>query len=98
VISEACFLLRHTDGGPVAVLELNARGLIDLSFRLEPVLDDVRRLMKRYADVPMSLADACLVRLAESTTRSVVMTLDSDFDRYRRMGRQRIPQISPKRA
>jgi predicted nucleic acid-binding protein len=98
VISEACFLLRHTDGGADAVLDLNARGLIDLSFRLEPVLEDVRRLMKRYADVPMSLADACLVRLAESTTRATVMTLDADFTRYRRLGRQRIPLISPRRG
>jgi predicted nucleic acid-binding protein len=95
VISEACFLLRNVEGGADAVLELNARGLIDLSFRVEPVLQDVRRLMKRYDDVPMSFADACLVRLAEATPRASVMTVDSDFRRYRKLGRQVIPLIAP---
>ena len=95
VISEACFLLRGLAGGPDAVLELTTRGLLDLSFRAEPVLADIRRLMRRYADVPMSFADACLVRVAEQRPGSAVMTLDADFRRYRRMGRLVIPLIAP---
>jgi len=44
----------------------------------------------------MSLADACLVRMTEVQTRAKVITLDSDFQVYRRNGRQIIPTISPK--
>jgi hypothetical protein len=43
----------------------------------------------------MSLADACLVRMSEQYPNSVVLTCDSDFRRYRRYRRQRIPIIMP---
>ena len=55
----------------------------------------VRRLMRRYADVPMSLADACLVRMCELDDRAAVMTLDSDFRRYRKHGQHVIAVVSP---
>jgi predicted nucleic acid-binding protein len=43
----------------------------------------------------MSLADACLVRLTERYADSKLLTLDADFEYYRRHGRQIIPLISP---
>ncbi len=43
----------------------------------------------------MSLADACLVRLAELHTVSRIFTLDSDFQYYRRNRRQLIPLLYP---
>lgn len=52
--------------------------------------------MKKFADVPMSLADACLVRMTELEASSVVITLDSDFRAYRRNRRQAVPTIMPK--
>lgn len=55
----------------------------------------VESLMQRYADTPMSLADACLVRLAERFQDCRLFTLDSDFDHYRRNGRQVIPLLRP---
>jgi predicted nucleic acid-binding protein len=51
--------------------------------------------MRRYANVPMSLADACLVRIAERTANATVLTLDSDFRIYRQKGRRLIPLITP---
>ena len=95
VVTEACFLLRGMSGGTDAVLELVDRGLVEVSFQADAAIADLRRLMKRYADVPMAFADACLVRMAEERTGSSVMTLDSDFRRYRRLGRQVIPLIAP---
>lgn len=44
--------------------------------------------MERYADVPMSLADASLVSLAELRNMNQVFTLDSDFAVYRFRGRR----------
>jgi len=46
----------------------------------------------------MSLADACLVRMAELETQGVVLTLDSDFKIYRRNRRQVVPTISPSKS
>ena len=53
------------------------------------------KLVQRYSNVPMSLADACLVRLAKLHPRAVVFTLDQDFRIYPREGRQPIPLVMP---
>jgi len=95
VLAEATFLLRKSPGGAQAVLEMVERDLVQLAFELDAELDHVRRLMKKYADQPMSLADACLVRMSETHPRARILTLDRDFKRYRRLGRQVIPLIAP---
>jgi predicted nucleic acid-binding protein len=95
VLSEACFLLRDLRGGSQAVLELVSSGLITVGMHLDEHAAAVRRLMVRYASVPMSLADACLVRLAETAGDVRVLTLDRDFRVYRRHGRQVVPAIMP---
>ena len=46
-------------------------------------------------NVPMSFADACLVRMSELELRSVVLTLDGDFKGYRRHRRHVVPVITP---
>jgi hypothetical protein len=51
--------------------------------------------MARYRNVPMSLADATLVRLAELNDESRVFTLDADFRIYRRHRNQIIPVLMP---
>ena len=55
----------------------------------------VRDLMRRYREMPMSFADACLVRMAEIHGDAVVWTLDRDFHVYRRHRRQTIPLVTP---
>jgi predicted nucleic acid-binding protein len=95
VISEACFLLRRVHGGPDAVLDLVQRGAVNVSFSLATETGPVRKLMARYAGVPMSLADACLVRMVELDDDAAVLTLDSDFAIYRRNRRNVIPTIRP---
>lgn len=94
VLSEACFLVRRSPGGSPAVLELVARGLVEVPFRLADESGPVLALLRRFADVPMSLADAALVRLA-SLTGGTVLTLDRDFVVYRLHGRQRVPTWMP---
>jgi len=95
VLSEACFLLQEMDGGPDAVLELVARGIVRSDFHVMAELESVRALMKKFATVPMSLADACVVRMTELDQKSVVLTLDSDFKVYRRNKRQIVPTLMP---
>lgn len=95
VISEACFLLDQTTAGSAVVFEMLLRNAIALGFCLEQHVKEVRGLRAKYSDVPMSVADASLVRMAEQFSRSVVLTLDSDFRVYRKHGRQVIPSILP---
>jgi len=88
VISEASFLLAAAPGGGSAVLEMVHRRVLSLAFRLEDEATAVANLMTRYLDVPMSLADA-------QHADSAVLTLERDFRRYRRHGRQIIPTLMP---
>lgn len=41
----------------------------------------------------MSLADACLVRMCEIIDHSIILTLDNDFQIYRKTNRQVIPVL-----
>lgn len=95
VISEACFLVRTVYGGKDAIMGLLEDGLIQIPFRLAEEHSDIRELLNRYQSVPMSLADACLVRMSEMLVRSTVLTLDSDFGIYRMHRNQVIPLIYP---
>ena len=95
VISEACFILRSYSGASRAVMEMVSRGIIKMPFRLEQEAGSVGKLIAKYKDVPMSVADACLVRMAEQTADSPVFTLDGDFRIYRKNGRQVIPTLIP---
>jgi uncharacterized protein len=74
---------------------LLSRKLLLLPFRLDDEVTSIMRLLEKYANVPMSLADACLVRMAEQHSQAVVFTLDADFKRYRKHGRQIIPTLMP---
>lgn len=97
VIAEAAFLLRQHSGGSDALMAMVARRLVVCTFRLDESAERVADLMRRYANVPMSLADACLVRMSEERPNAKILTLDSDFRVYRKLGRQVIPLISPLR-
>ena len=55
-------------------------------------------LMNKYQSVPMSYADACLLRMSELDSDSVVLTTDSDFQVYRRHGRRVVRTRSPASA
>lgn len=95
VLSEACFLARRAPGGANAILALAERGVIALDFSLKEQFLETAALMRQYVNVPMSLADACLVRMSELVANSVVLTLDRDFHVYRRHRRQKIPLLIP---
>ncbi len=97
VLSEACFLLRSFPPGVDAVIGLVEQGLIEAPFRLGDEASTVRRLMVRYASVPMSLADACLVRMAELFPDVPVATFDADFKIYRKSGRRVVGTLMPER-
>jgi uncharacterized protein len=95
VITEAFHLLRHIPRARAAILEMSAAGVLATPFRLSEETGEVLALLDRYTNIPMSLADACLVRMSELVPASVIFTLDSDFRIYRRHRRQKIPLLMP---
>jgi predicted nucleic acid-binding protein len=93
VLSESFHLLE--DHGLPALAELVRRRAVVSTFALDDDLDQPLALMAKYAQVPMSLADACLVRMTETMSRPVLLTTDTDFRVYRRHGRQSVPCLLP---
>lgn len=97
MMAEALFLLRCGGIDPDGLLNLVRRGLVIPDFSLTREIAAVQQLMKTYRNVSMSLADACLVRMAEIHENSKIMTLDSDFVIYRKSRRRVIPLLGPER-
>lgn len=95
VLTEALFLLKRAGIRPEWALELVERGELICGFNVADEIVAIRRLLRKYRDLPATLADVCLVRMSEIHTTSAVLTLDRDFEIYRRNGRQVIPLIAP---
>ncbi len=88
VIAESCYPVRGMRGASDAVLENVERGIFVVPFGLDASAKPIRRLLREYADVPIGLADACLVHLATELETGRILTLDSGFLVYR-WGRNR---------
>jgi predicted nucleic acid-binding protein len=95
VLTEAIYLLARYAKAQDALFELLQNGALKIALRIEDHVDALRRLMQKYRDTPMSLADACLVRMAEIHDRHDVLTLDADFSVYRKHGRVPLKLIYP---
>jgi predicted nucleic acid-binding protein len=95
IISESLFLLERARDGKEALCRLIERGIVVVRYTFEDEVAETLRLIRRYHDTPMSFADACLVRMAEKNDAATVFTTDSDFQTYRKNGRQVIPIILP---
>jgi uncharacterized protein len=95
VISEACFLLQQVHRGEEAIMTLIQSKVIAVPFHFDEQVDSIKELLVRYQSVPMSFADACMVRLSELYPNSLVMTLDSDFNIYRKDKTHIIPVMMP---
>jgi predicted nucleic acid-binding protein len=94
VLSEAFHLLGAV--GTPSIAALLRRGAVLVEFELSANLAPVLKLIQKYAEVPMSLADACLVRMTETLPDAVILTTDTDFRIYRRLGRQTVPCVTPR--
>lgn len=95
VLSETIFLLQSDGVAIDSLLELFERELVKLNFAVSAHQSDIWELLRKYADQPMSLADACLVRMAELNPNCQIFTTDRDFLVYRRKGRSMIPLLAP---
>jgi uncharacterized protein len=96
-LTEAMFLVRQHTNGRETLLEMLNEGFLVIDFQLSQHKDTILSMVRRYVNVPMSLADACLVRMAELMPQSAIFTLDSDFHIYRKNARYAITTITPDR-
>jgi len=92
-LSEAFHLL-GVRGRPRLAELLRRRAEVP-TFDLAENLDRVMHLMQEYANVPMSLADGCLVRMSETLADPLLLTTETDFRVYRRHGRLVVPCMMP---
>jgi len=95
VVAEVCARLQYCGNDPLAALEFVKSGVVTLDFNLQSNLISVENLMRKYRNLPMDLADACLVRMTEIEPRSLVLTTDAAFKVYRRNGREVVPHVLP---
>jgi predicted nucleic acid-binding protein len=95
VVAETCFLLKRSGFDPSLPLQFIERDVVRLPFTLQDQIVSVSSLFKRYENVPVSLADAALIRMAEIHDSPLLLTTDGDFHIYRRQGRQTIPLVCP---
>lgn len=81
--------------GIPAIVDMVSTGLILIPFQLSAEAPAIQSLLIKYADVPMSLADGCLVRMSELMPQSKIFTFDSDFGIYRKNRHEIIQTIVP---
>lgn len=83
--TEATYLLGAGGGWPAQaqLWRLIQRGTLQLADLSEPLIERMARLMERYADLPMDLADASLVALADQMGQRSIFSVDRDFHVYR---------------
>ena len=95
MLTEAAFVLTRDGFDADELFALAEAGIITIGLRFDDERAALRSLMRKYRSVPMSLADATLVRLSEMHRDSQVFTFDADFHIYRRHGNKVIPVLMP---
>jgi len=95
VLSEALFPISSTPNGISRFSDILASGAIQSDFATTANIRELAALIWKYQELPMSFADACIVRLSEIHDGSSVLTIDSHFQIYRKNSGQPIPIIMP---
>jgi len=92
--TEATYLLGDAGGWPAQerLWRLYLRG--DLQILMPERVERAAALMQQYKDLPMDLADATLVALAEERQLTTIFTLDKDFHVYK-LGRNKHFKVIP---
>ena len=95
VLAEVMHLLRDQPKAQIGVWEMIERGALTLLPLDVSDVPRIRELIAKYADCPMDLADAALIRVAEREGVRKIFTVDrQDFAVYRIHGRIR-PTLLP---
>lgn len=82
-ITETLHLLDFNRNAQIDFLEWVSKGALEIHNIESSDFERIRELTKKYKDLPMDFADACLVFLAEKLGISKIATIDRDFGVYR---------------
>jgi len=83
ITCESCYLLRKFPGAPEAILDNVVAGIFQIPFQISKEAAGIKRILRKYQDRKIDLADACLIRLADEFETADILTLDNDFKIYR---------------
>ena len=83
VIAESCYLLRDVEGAAEAILHSVATREFLIPISLADATVPVRRIMAKYRDRNVDLADAFLIHLADEFSTGDILTVDRGFRVYR---------------
>ncbi len=93
VITETSHMLDFNIQTQIDFLKwINEKGIIIYEIQQK----DIQRIIElstKYSDIPMDFADATLVLAAEQTGIRKIISIDSDFEIYRLLGKERIENI-----
>lgn len=93
VVTEVCHMLDFSTKAQCAFLEWIKRGGIRLFELNESHMGRILELTKKFDDVPMDLADASLIVVAEVKKHQEIASIDSDFYIYRDIRNQYLKNI-----
>lgn len=89
-------LLQRIPSSKEIIFSFIDKGVVQIPFHLDQETQAIEKLLVHYQNVPMSLADACLVRMSEIYENTAVLTLDSDFKIYCKHRNETIPVMMTK--
>ena len=88
-VTETLHLLDFNRNAQIDFLEWVNKGAVEIQYIENSDFSRIRELISKYRDLPMDLADACLVFLAEKLNINMIATIDRDFTIYRIKGRRK---------
>ncbi|MEA1922785.1 MAG: hypothetical protein U9N63_09015 [Pseudomonadota bacterium] len=74
-------------------MKIDIRGAVEIINIESNDFGRIKELTDKYRDLPMDLADSCLVYLAEKLNLNTIATIDRDFTIYRIHGKKKFKII-----
>lgn len=93
VITEVSHMLDFNLQVQIDFLKWIELGGITLYDMPQDEIVNIRFMMEKYSDVPMDLADATLMYIANKENIKDIVSIDSDFDIYRPLKKQNLNNL-----
>lgn len=93
VITEVSHMLDFNVKVQIDFLKWIERGGLTLYELTRNDIAQMRSMMEKYSDIPMDLADATLMYIANKEQIKTIVSIDSDFDIYRTFKKQNLTNL-----
>jgi len=92
-VTETLHLLDFNRNAQIDFIDWVHKGAVEIQNIENSDFGRLKELTDKYRDLPMDLADSCLVYLAEKMNLNTIATIDRDFTIYRIQGRRKFKII-----